>query len=267
MSTFSNETRLDPKLILSAFLPPVLGPLITFAVFAIQASVHDSHRLSTAKTFSSLAIISILTSPAESFLQALPMLGMATGCLERIHSFLLSESYNEYTFTRDNSAERETTAAPTFELQTLPQRCGSEYAIVASGASVRPSSDAPIALQHLNFRAVTGSLNMVVGVVGSGKSTLLKAIIGELRCETGSLSTVSSHVAFCSQTPWLQNTTVRNIVCGYSRETEHHEAWYKSVMHACTFDQDVLALPDRDDTLIGSRGVTLSGGQKQRLAS
>jgi ABC-type multidrug transport system fused ATPase/permease subunit len=193
------------------------------------------------------------------------MLGMATGCLERIHSFLLSESYNEYTITIDSSAERETTAASTFELQTLSQRHGAEYAIVANGASVRPSSEAPIALQNLNFRAAAGSLNMVVGVVGSGKSTLLKAIIGELKCETGSILTVSTHIAYCSQTPWLQNTTVRKIVCGYSRETGHDEAWYESVMHACAFDQDVLALPDRDDTLIGSRGVTLSGGQKQRL--
>jgi ATP-binding cassette subfamily C (CFTR/MRP) protein 1 len=238
--------------------------LITFVVFAIQASVKGSDQLSTAKTFTSLALISLLTSPAESFLQGLPMLGMATGCLDRIQSFLLSESYNDSTIAPDSPADHETGAEST-ELQHLPRKQGAEYGIIAHGASIRPGSDAPVALHDVNFQVVTGSLNMVVGVVGSGKSTLLKAIIGELKCETGSISTVSPHMAYCSQTPWLQNTTVRKIVCGYSREIDHDDAWYKSVMHACAFDQDVLALPDQDDTLIGSRGVTLSGGQKQRL--
>ena len=233
-------------------------------VFAIQASVKGSDKLSTAKTFSSLALISILTSPAESFLQTLPMLGMATGCLDRIQSFLLSSSYNNK-IALDSPTDHEIGAEPTFELQHLPRKQGAEYAIIVHGASVRPGSDAPVALHDVNFQVATGSLNMVVGVVGSGKSTLLKAIIGELKCETGSISTVSPHMAYCSQTPWLQNTTVRKIVCGYSREIDHDDAWYKSVMHACAFDQDVLALPDQDDTLIGSRGVTLSGGQKQRL--
>jgi ATP-binding cassette subfamily C (CFTR/MRP) protein 1 len=234
-------------------------------VFAIQASVTGSDKLSTAKTFSSLALISILTSPAESFLQGLPMLGMATGCLDRIQSFLLSESYNNNKIALDNPADHETGAESTFELQHLPRKQGAEYGIIVHGASVRPGSDVPVVIHDVNFQVVTGSLNMVVGVVGSGKSTLLKAIIGELKCETGSISTVSPHMAYCSQTPWLQNTTVRKIVCGYSREIDQDDAWYKSVMHACAFDQDVLALPDQDDTLIGSRGVTLSGGQKQRL--
>ena len=31
------------------------------------------------------------------------------------------------------------------------------------------------------------------------------------------------------------------------------------------FDEDILQLPNQDDTIVGTRGVTLSGGQKQGL--
>jgi ABC-type bacteriocin/lantibiotic exporter with double-glycine peptidase domain len=104
---------------------------------------------------------------------------------------------------------------------------------------------------------------MLVGTVGSGKSTLLKSLLGELRFESGGISVATKNMAYCSQSPWLPNATVREIVCGIPGHEDLE--WYRTVLHACAFDQDVLALPNNDDTLIGSRGVTLSGGQKQRL--
>jgi ATP-binding cassette subfamily C (CFTR/MRP) protein 1 len=64
---------------------------------------------------------------------------------------------------------------------------------------------------------------------------------------------------------WLPNSTVRQIVRGYRDEQVEDEEWYQIVLHACAVDEDILLLPDRDDSVIGSRGVTLSGGQKQRL--
>jgi ATP-binding cassette, subfamily C (CFTR/MRP), member 1 len=153
----------------------------------------------------------------------------------------------------------------TFKLKTLSPTVSTSPAIVAQDLDVRPSNDSPIALHVLNFRVDQGSLAMIVGIVGSGKSTLLKSIIGELRCENGSISVSSKRVAYCSQSPWLPNATVRQIVCGVSKALDEDPQWYKTVLHACAFDEDVMELPNHDDTLIGSRGVTLSGGQKQRL--
>lgn len=62
-----------------AFLPPILGPLSCFIIFSIEASANGSGRLTAGQTFSSLAIISLLTGPASSFLQSLPQIGMGTG--------------------------------------------------------------------------------------------------------------------------------------------------------------------------------------------
>lgn len=239
-------------------------------IFAIQASAQGDSRLSTSQTFSSLVVISLVTNPAETFLQSLPMIAMAVGCLERVQFFLLSESCDEHRIITGESVSSTNLRARSedIELQNLTSSRGPDIAISIEGAVIRPSPTAPPAVNNIDFQAKSGSSTMVIGVVGSGKSTLLKAIIGELPCDEGQIRISSKHVAYCSQTPWLPNATVRQLVCGYL--TEEHatdDAWYSTVMHACVFDEDVLAFPDRDETIIGSRGVVLSGGQKQRLVS
>jgi ABC-type multidrug transport system fused ATPase/permease subunit len=247
----------------------MVGPLAAFVIFAIQASVKGSARLSTSQTFSSLVIITLLTTPAENFLQSLPLIAMSVSCLERIQSFLLSESCDDQRVISENSSKNiETgTDAEGIELSGLNVRQRAETAILVQNAVIRLSLDAPPAIDDMSFEAKSGSLTMIVGVVGSGKSTFLKALLGELKCDEGCIRTSSKNAAYCSQTPWLPNASVRRIVCGYSHENERDQEWYKLVLHACAFEEDILALPDRDETIIGSRGVVLSGGQKQRLVS
>ncbi len=45
------------------------------------------------------------------------------------------------------------------------------------------------------------------------------------------------------------------------------EVWYKKVIHVCDLEEDLDQMPDGDQTVIGSRGITLSGGQKHRIVS
>ncbi|KAE9378324.1 putative multidrug resistance protein [Stipitochalara longipes BDJ] len=253
---------------LLSFVPSVIGPLAVFVIFAIQASVKGSDRLSISQTFSSLVIVNLLTIPAENFLQAFPLIAMSVSCLERIQGFLLSESCVDDRIVPLNSLSSENlgTEQESIELSNLGVNTAAEHAILIQNIVVRPSPDAPPAINDVSLSCKVGSLTMVIGVVGSGKSTLLKAIAGELNCSQGSIMASSKHVAYCSQAAWLPNATVRNIVCGYVAQHERDEAWYESVLHACAFDEDVRSLPQLDDTVIGSRGVVLSGGQKQRLA-
>ena len=225
--------------------------------------------ITAAKAFSSLAIISLLTTPAESFLRSLPMVAMSTGCLDRIQAFLLSQPHEDQR-SMSSSLSESRNGDPglenAFEMHNLLTNRLGYPAVVVDRASIRPSPEAPVALHDIKFQTAKGSLTMIVGVVGSGKSTLLKAILGELKCENGGIRVSSKQMAYCSQTPWLQNATVRQIVCGPDESSEDPE-WYYSTIHACAFDEDVLQLPDQHETMIGSRGVTLSGGQKQRLVS
>ena len=106
---------------------------------------------------------------------------------------------------------------------------------------------------------------MIAGPIGSGKTTLLKAILGELPCRDGSISVHPHSLAYCSQSVWLPNGSIQEIVTGTSDRLEIDQQWYSSTIHACALEDDIAHLPDNHETIIGSKGLKLSGGQKQRL--
>lgn len=247
-------------------MPGLLGPLLAFAVFAIQSSAQHSDRLSTSKAFTSLAIISLVTTPAQALLSSLPAINAALSCFDRIQAFLLTESWKDKRLRPAYSAASGSTDSKIIELQEITPKLPSTSAVIVEGLNVRPSKDSPLALKDMNFRIAKGSLTMVIGVIGAGKSTLLKAILGEIAPESGRIEVSSTRMAYCSQTSWIQNATIRQIVCGNAITGVDHE-FYQTVIHACVLDEDILQLPDGNDTVVGSRGVMLSGGQKQRLVS
>lgn len=192
---------------------------------------------------------------------------MSTSGLQRIQAFLRNSSHEDQRKSDYTTSENSSSNEPTNNSISL-KNIGSNSArngIKVEDISVRPAAEAPLALQNISFRAHQGSLTMVIGVVGSGKSTLLKALAGELKIEGGSIEVASKYMAYCAQTPWLQNATVRQIICGPTEEVNEDRGWYDTVVYACALDEDILQLPNHNDTIIGSRGVTLSGGQKQRL--
>ncbi|KAJ5728886.1 P-loop containing nucleoside triphosphate hydrolase protein [Penicillium malachiteum] len=120
-------------------------------------------------------------------------------------------------------------------------------------------------LQNISLKFPVGKLSVIHGETGSGKSLLLAAIIGEIDLLSGSIAGPSSNqpVAFVSQTPWLQNATVRdNILFG----SNFDEVRYQKVLQACALEPDLAALPKGDQTHIGLRGVKLSGGQRARVS-
>jgi len=73
-----------------------------------------------------------------------------------------------------------------------------------------------------------------------------------------------SSMAYCDQTPWLENRSIRDNILGQS---PLDEKWLATVLEACALDEDVRMFPLGDLTLVGSGGVSLSGGQKQRVVS
>jgi ATP-binding cassette subfamily B protein len=82
------------------------------------------------------------------------------------------------------------------------------------------------------------------------------------------LSDLRRAVLYNQQTPFLFSTTVgRNVA--YVLEHPETEQGERSIQHAAQEAQirdEIAALPEGFDTIVGERGVQLSGGQKQRVA-
>ncbi|KAG7121601.1 Multidrug resistance-associated protein 1 like [Verticillium longisporum] len=123
------------------------------------------------------------------------------------------------------------------------------------------SNEPPFSLENISVAISSQELVAVVGSVGCGKSSLLSALANDMRLVQGTMK-FNSNVAYCPQSAWLQNATIReNILFGRSFDKE----LYSRVTHACALEADFALLPHGDLTEIGEKGITLSGGQKQRV--
>ncbi|KAK6455815.1 P-loop containing nucleoside triphosphate hydrolase protein [Scheffersomyces xylosifermentans] len=122
-----------------------------------------------------------------------------------------------------------------------------------------------IALEDINFTAKKGQLTCVVGRVGSGKTTLIRALLGEipLKKSENTHVKVNGTIAYCSQSPWIMNASVKeNILFG----CRYNKFFYQRTIEACQLLSDFEVLPDGDRTIVGEKGISLSGGQKARVA-
>ncbi len=127
---------------------------------------------------------------------------------------------------------------------------------------VSKKRDATAILSGVDMELKKGDLLGVVGPVGCGKSSLVNAILGEMMMTTGKVE-VNGSVAYCGQTPWILNATVKdNILFGEPFDEQR----YLEVLEACQLEADMRLLESGDMTMIGERGINLSGGQKQRVS-
>ena len=232
-----------------------MAPAATFGVYAIQAMIQGSESLSTVQIFTSLALITLVSYPATRLLAAAPNLAASVGCFDRIQEYLLADSrVDERLYSVRPPPDKVTAVA------------GETSAIRLQNASIRPAPGTECVLEKICVSISQGDLVMITGPVGVGKTTLLKAILGELPCDEGSIWVQSAHMAYCSQSPWLQNGTIRQAICGAEEDKVVDTTWYSTVLDACALSQDILKFPAGDRTIVGSRGATLSGGQQHRVA-
>ncbi|WFD31666.1 hypothetical protein MSPP1_002705 [Malassezia sp. CBS 17886] len=139
---------------------------------------------------------------------------------------------------------------------------------VAAGTETAAGTAAPrdedrFAMAPLSLTIARGELCAIIGPVGSGKSSLILGAIGEMQRTGGEVTWGSKRIAYCSQSAWIQNATVRdNILFGQPWDEER----YWACIDRAELPADLTLLQNGDLTEIGERGVTLSGGQKQRVS-
>ena len=131
-------------------------------------------------------------------------------------------------------------------------------------------------LEKVTFRLVQGQTLGIVGPTGSGKTTLLRLLLREHDLDQGAiflnginiknyrLEDLRSLMGYVPQDQILFAMTIRENVA--FSDPQIKEEVLIDALRTCGVYEDILAMPDQMETVIGERGVSLSGGQKQRIA-
>jgi ABC-type multidrug transport system fused ATPase/permease subunit len=245
----------------------VLGALSTAVAPALTIAVYTATQLnlrietpSTDVVFTSLSLVSLLTNPVVLLSVSLTRLTSAIGCFDRIQEFLSKESRVSDVASADEYLVPENVSG--MELKLVPTQ--SQALVCMTDCCFSLGVDSPAILHGLTLKIKCAAFSAVTGPIGSGKSSLLKAMLGEMHRTEGILSVGSFKMAYCQQSPWIFNGTLKtNIVGGSPLD----DKWLKEVVYACNLDVDNTILSLGLDTVVGSSGAQLSGGQKQRVVS
>ena len=253
--------------LLMGIAPSLLMPAVTFAVYAIVQKVSGNGQFGVAKAFTAFSVLNVLIGPIMTITTAWTNIASALACFDRIQAFLLKEKREDYRILlpRSDAGSFATPDATLLEVDNTSEASARKPQpwIKIRNGSFGWKTDAPPVLHDVEIDIMPGDLTIVVGPVASGKSTLLKAIIGECLKLNGSVEfTVPEEVAYCDQDAWLLNRSIKENVLAFER---YNEEFYNQVIKACQLVEDIDQFPKRDDTIIGSKGVSLSGGQKQRV--
>ena len=84
-------------------------------------------------------------------------------------------------------------------------------------ATISPSKTSDFIFTDINLSVKEGSFTVVIGPVRVGKTTLLKAIIGEIECDAGTITVCYERIAYCSQSPWLINGSIKEAINGFGK--------------------------------------------------
>lgn len=175
--------------------------------------------------------------------------------LRRIHNLVTAVP-----LLRDEGSADWQVANPRFSLESLT---------FTYGQATRP------ALRDINLQLDEGIFGLT-GRTGSGKSTLCNLLARQYPVPDGclffaghdvntlSLTTVRCKIAYVGQEAVLFSDSIAANIAYGQPDADSREI--VAAAREAAIHEEIVALPEGYDTVIGERGVTLSGGQRQRLA-
>ncbi len=128
----------------------------------------------------------------------------------------------------------------------------------------------------LSFKLDENKTYALVGNSGSGKSTIAKLLSGFYKVDGGSIliggkpiedystKALIKAISFVFQDPKLFKKSIYENVAIAKRDASREEVMKALELARCFEILDKF--PERENTIIGSKGVYLSGGEKQRIA-
>ena len=131
-------------------------------------------------------------------------------------------------------------------------------------------------IENLSFKLEEGKSYALVGSSGSGKSTVAKLISGFYNVNEGSIKiggiAISEYsdealikaISFVFQDSKLFKKSIYDNVALANKDATRDDIMRALKLAGCDLILDKF--PEREKTIIGSKGVYLSGGEKQRIA-
>ena len=131
-------------------------------------------------------------------------------------------------------------------------------------------------LRDIHFSLEKGQTLGLVGQTGSGKTTLIKLLLREYDIDQGAiylnghdirdyrLADLRSLMGYVPQDQFLFASSILDNIRFGNPDLPFSEV--EEATQLAQVYQDIQAMPEGFDTVIGEKGVSLSGGQKQRLA-
>ncbi|KAK6459277.1 P-loop containing nucleoside triphosphate hydrolase protein [Scheffersomyces xylosifermentans] len=240
------------------FMTPTLITLISFYCYTII----DGNTLTAPIAFTSLSLFTLLRSPLDQLSDMTSFVVQSKVSLDRVSDFLDEVETSKY----DQLGKEPGPNSPYigFENATL---------------SWNSQSENDFKLRDLDISFKAGKLNVIIGPTGAGKTSLLLGLLGEMELLHGDVylpgviprdelvidpqTGLTESVAYCSQSAWLLNETIRNNI---TFGAPFNQDRYSKVVDACGLTRDFEILSAGDATEVGEKGITLSGGQKQRVS-
>lgn len=240
------------------FFIPTLVTVLSFYCY----TVIEGRPLTAPIAFTALSLFTLLRSPLDQLADMTAIVIQSKVSLDRVSDFLEEPETSKY----EQLAQSPSADSPLIGFEN-------------ASFSWNSSSAKDFKLKNLNIAFKAGKLNVIIGPTGAGKTSLLLALLGEMDLTAGKVflpgviprddlvidprTGLTESVAYCSQSAWLLNDTIKNNIIFASPFNQER---YDKVVDACGLARDLQILAAGDQTEIGEKGIALSGGQKQRVS-
>ncbi len=203
-------------------------------------------------------MIGYLTFPILALGWIMSLLQQGISALKRINQILEYEIQEKPIQLQDHYKKKQ------LRVEQLNYAFPPDYTPVLTGINLK------IDLQKKQFIGITGE-------IGSGKTVLVqlltallpippeKVYIDYLDLYNVKEETIYPLFSMVQQQPFLFSRTIKeNIIMAAGDELNEEKV--QQVIQLAGLTKDIQQFPDKENQLIGERGIMLSGGQRQRLA-
>ena len=137
-------------------------------------------------------------------------------------------------------------------------------------------NDSNFSIKNINFQVLKGQRVGIVGETGSGKSTIIDIIIGLLEADgditidginlnSSNVLSWQSKISHVPQEIYLMDRSIAQNIAFTIKKNEINQILLMEVIKLAELEDFIKSLRDKENTIIGERGIFISGGQKQRI--